>query len=327
MNVEICFYSELTLFGKVYSNFSNMRTEFAWMTALNASHCPLHSIIGLKETSIKYDLGIVIIPKNISNLVDTDIVNQVRKQCKKVAFMQEGPSWYFQELPVNQSLWFFSVMQACDFCLAHNTVDCEYYEGLLNIPCFINPTLIVDSPIKDLAVKTKSQRQHIILGGNLGRWYGGFDSLVTSLQALNKTSSVEQIWAPSMGRMTREELNVEGLHHLPYRDWKNWMGDLNNFKYAVHLNPNSIGGTFSLNCAYLGIPCISNIDTNTQRLCFPDLSVRSNDIKTSVHLLTQLIQNEQFYDDCVKKAYHLYHEYFSLEVYLRTWQEIIQKVF
>ena len=80
-----------------------------------------------------------------------------------------------------------------------------------------------------------------------------------------------------MGRKKNDENNVQGLNHLPYLNWKEWIYNLAEFKYAVHLNPNTIGGTFSLNCGYLGIPCIGNVHQNTQRLCFPDLSVEAHD--------------------------------------------------
>jgi len=38
-------------------------------------------------------------------------------------------------------------------------------------------------------------------------------------------------------------------------------------------------GTFSLNCAYFGIPCIGNEKVDTQRLCFPELSVDVENIE------------------------------------------------
>ena len=85
--------------------------------------------------------------------------------------MQEGPSWYFQDLSINNSFWFYNIMLNSDFILAHNSRDKEYYEGLLNKNCYINPTLMIEDPINISQVSRKGT----IIGGNLVRWYGGFN--------------------------------------------------------------------------------------------------------------------------------------------------------
>ena len=129
-----------------------------------------------------------------------------------------------------------------------------------------------------------------------------------------------------MGRMDKLETQIEEINHLPYMQWDEWISTLNNFKYAVHLNPNTIGGTFHLNCAYLGIPCIGNINTNTQKLCFPDLSIESDDIKKGKKLLKKLRRDEEFYLYCNNKAKKRYTKYFSEEVYKITWEKILKNL-
>jgi len=204
-----------------------------------------------------------------------------------------------------------------DFILAHNDKDKEYYEGLLNKKCYINPTLMIEDSIKDLPL---IERKDTIIGGNLRRWYGGFNSLIVA-QEFNTN-----IWAPQMGRMHAEEKQLEDLNHLPYMEWDQWMISLNNFKYAIHLNPNSIGGTFSLNCAYLGLPCIGNINSNTQRLCFPDLSIEPDNIKEAKLLVKKIRNNQDFYLHCSNKAKELYNKHFSEKSYNETWQKILNQI-
>ena len=57
--MKIAFFTEGNWSGKVPRNNPNMRTEMAWMCALEADHYNIHggSIQG------EYDLGICIIPK------------------------------------------------------------------------------------------------------------------------------------------------------------------------------------------------------------------------------------------------------------------------
>lgn len=309
--MNINWFSELPLKGKVDRSYKNMRTEFAWFVAQDANHTSLYELPNLEDNSV--DIGIIIIPKNVEKFLYMDILKNLKRVCKIYGFMQEGPSWYFQSLPLGESFWFYDIMLNADFVLAHNDVDKHYYEGLLNKPTYINPTLMIEDTIKDIRT---TERDGVMLGGNLVRWYGGFNSLIVASMTNSK------VYAPQMGRMLQEELSLSEIEHLPYMEWKDWINALNKVKYAVHLNPNSIGGTFSLNCAYLGIPCIGNIDSNTQRLCFPDLSFRSNDLVNAKKTMSRLITDKGFYDHCSTSAKLFYKDYFSENVYLNTWQKI-----
>lgn len=313
--MEIRWFSELPLDGKVDRDFTNMRTEFAWFVAQDAIHSNLFKLSQLADNSV--DIGIIIIPKKVEPFLDLDIVYHLKRVCKKYGFMQEGPSWYFQSLPLVQSFWFYNIMLNADFVLAHNDTDKSYYEGLLDKPVFINPTLMIEDSIKD--IKT-TERNGIMLGGNLVRWYGGFNSLIAAKE------SNEKIYAPQMGRMEKEELSLEDINHLPYMQWTDWIKALSRVKFAIHLNPNSIGGTFSLNCAYLGIPCIGNQDSNTQNLCFPSLSIRPDNMKAAKTLVKMLSTNETFYNNIVKSSKENYKKYFSEQVYKSTWKEILNKI-
>jgi len=87
--MKVAFFTEMNFNGKIPRTHTNMRTEFAWMVALNADH------YNLKQTPDKeYDLGIAINSKNSPEQVD---VERYKTKCKEVAVMQEGPFWYYQE--------------------------------------------------------------------------------------------------------------------------------------------------------------------------------------------------------------------------------------
>ena len=60
---KIAFFTEMGFTGKIERNHPNMRTEFAWMCALEADHHPIAEINN-NFRSYNYDLGIIIIPKN-----------------------------------------------------------------------------------------------------------------------------------------------------------------------------------------------------------------------------------------------------------------------
>lgn len=317
--MRITWFSEWTMdVESIPRDFKNMRTEYAWYVAQGASH---YSIKSLREGNVpKCDLGIIIIPKNVAALKPSewDIVAQLKDTCKKYAFMQEGPSWYFQELNLMETFWFYNVMLNADFFLAHNEIDYKYYEGLLNKRGYINPTLMITDLID---IIPHVERDNVIVGGNIGNFYGGFNSMIVGLEVADK------VYAPKMGRMKPEEKGVKEIEHLPYLEWYDWILKLNEFKYAVHLNPNNIAGTFSLNCAFLGIPCIGSMFTNTQRMCFPDLSVHPTDLRQAKNLIRLLRDDKKFYDNVSKKAKNMFKDFFSEKSYINNWNSILSKEF
>ena len=95
-------------------------------------------------------------------------------------------------------------------------------------------------------------------------------------------------------------------------NWKEWIHKLNEFKYGVHLMRTHAAGTFALNCACLGIPCIGYEGLDTQEICHPNTTVKLGDLKKARDIAKELRNNEEFYIHCsrgAKDAYQkLYHE-------------------
>ena len=101
------------------------------------------------------------------------------------------------------------------------------------------------------------------------------------------------------------------------------MNVLSTFKYAVHLMPTVAAGTFSLNCAYFGIPCIGNIKVDTQRLCHPDLSVAVDDIEKARSLANRLKNDPNFYNKCSNQTKELYNEHYNLDLWKTKMHNIL----
>ena len=87
--------------------------------------------------------------------------------------------------------------------------------------------------------------------------------------------------------------------------------------------PNITAGTFSLNCSFLGIPCISYVDADTQRLCQPMLSVDRFDLESARNLAKQLRDDEDFYKECSESALSNYKKHFHEEVFLTKMNKIL----
>ena len=291
--MEIAFFTEGQYQGKVSRDNNNMRTDLAWICSLEADHWNVN-----QSPNQQYDLGIVIIPKKNPQFN----LNKIKQYCNKVAVMQEGPNWYWQDYPLQQQIWYYNTIQEADFMFVHNTLDKKYYEGLTGKECKILSSLMIEDSIKNLP---QVERKNIIIGGNFCSWYGGFDSYVTAQEADCP------IYIPSMGRKIEGEEQMPNLNHLPYMNWVEWIKTLNNFKYGIHLMRTHAAGTFALNCAYLGIPCIGYEGLDTQETCHPYLTVKLGDLATAKEKLIQLKSDKQWYDKCSIIAKEQYQKYYQ----------------
>jgi len=317
MKYKILFLTESGFLGKVPRHLAaNGRVDLAWQSVLDSEHLPLipefiNKIEYIFDKSRHYDFAIVILPKNLSELADKytadKLIMRLKQVANKIVFMQEGPHWYFQDYSVELQKWHMRFVGRCDFIFCHNLIDISYYEGLHpEKRIFVMPSVMIEDNIKDALDIVKQDKN--IIGGNFCRWYGGFDSL-----AIVSQMNPFKTWAPSMGRKQRDEEKV--VTHLPYMAWADWIHKLAEFKYAVHMMPTVAAGTFSMNCAYLGIPCIGNKQLDTQRLCFPDLSIDIHDISKAIRIGTNLFNDKESYDYISKKAQKQYEKMFSEKAY------------
>jgi len=299
--MSIAFFTEMGFEGKIPRNHPNMRTEFAWMCALNADHYNYKSI-----PNKEYDLGIIIIPKKNPNFD----INTLKNCCNKIAVMQEGPHWYFQDYSLDKQIWYYNTLTSADIIFTHNKIDKKYYEGLTNHKDVrVMRSLMIEDSIGEL---NKVERKGVLIGGNFVNWYGGFDSYIVASEHYDP----DYISAPSMGRKQSGEEQL--INHLPYLSWKDWIHELNNFKIGVHLMRTHAAGTFALNCAYLGIPCIGYEGLDTQEICHPDLTVKVGHLDEAKEILGKLKNNSYLYKECSSTAKQNYKKYYHENIFNST---------
>jgi len=276
--MKIAFFTEMAFLGKVSRTHDNMRTEFAWMVALDADHFPIGHTP--KE---KYDLSIVIIPKKNPGFD----IERMRGFSDKIAVMQEGPNWNWQDYTLEKQVWYYNTCCSADIIYTHNELDRKYYKGLCNHnDVRVMPSLMIEDAVGKL--KTED-RKDVIIGGNFVSWYGGFDSMIIA----KELSRGGNVYAPSMGR--KQELEEQLVTHLPYMNWKQWIHELNKFKFGVHLMRTHAAGTFALNCAYLGIPCIGYQGLDTQVILHPETTVEIGDLESARKIAENLRNDKEFY--------------------------------
>lgn len=306
--MKIGFFSEAGYEGKVPRNHPNMRTDVAWVCALNATHHPIPTLQNLPNNL--YDVGIMIIPKKRERLLNYPLLEQYRRVCKKVTVMQESYYNYWQDSEIAEQIWYFNFITEMDLIFCHNDVDLLYYSGLTNIRTELLPSLMITDGIK----RKEDLGEGLIIGGNWVRDYGGFDSYQVGLEI------TDDITAVTTGRMKKEEEQM--LKHLPWMMWSEWIKVLSKFKYGVQLGT-AAAGTFNLNCSFHGIPCIAYSNSNTQNILHPLTTVELGDMDNAKHIARKL-KDDKFYKLCSETTLKRYELYYSESKFIENTQRIFR---
>jgi hypothetical protein len=312
--MKIAFFTEGGYEGKV-PRTAPMRTDQAWICALDAVH---HCVFKLNEITDKYDIGVLIIPKEKNREILSNqnypLVENIRNYCEKVIIMQEGCHWDWMEDPVNTMVWFYNQLLDADLLLCHNDADVKYYKGITNIESLVLPTLMIEDNIK-----TADKEDRVFVAGNWHLTYRGFDSWIIS----------NEFDLPKYGFKAgkyKDGEDVNGINYLPWMDWHSFMYELSKCKYGIQTYQSS-AGQFPLNCAYLGIPCIGYNDVNTQVNLFPETSFDRGDIVAGRKIARKLIGDSGFYKRVSGQAKDLYYSKYTENKFLDNWNNIVKKLY
>ena len=307
--MKIGFFSEAGYEGKVPRNYDNMRTDVAWVCALDATHHPIPKLRSLPNNL--YDVGVMILPKNRKPLLDwfpNPVLEEYRRVCKKVTIMQESYYNYWQDSSITEQIWYFNFITEMDLIFCHNDIDLLYYNGLTNVRTELLPSVMITDDI----VRRNEWGDGVIIGGNWVKDYGGFDSYQVGLEI------TDDITAVTTGRMKPEEEQI--LKHLPWMMWTEWIKTLSQFNVGVQLGTAS-AGTFNLNCSFHGIPCIGYSNVNTQKILHPLTTVEVGDIDNAKHIAKKL-KNDKFYKLCMETTLKRYESHYTEKIFVEHWNGV-----
>ena len=301
--MKVAFFTEMQFNGKIDRTHPNMRTEFAWMVVMGATHLNMNDTV-----NERFDLGIVITPKNNPTSVN---LTHIKTMCDKVGVMQEGPFWLFQDYDLQKQIHYYNNLVDSDIIFTHNEQDRKYYKGLTNhSDVRVLQSLMISDAVGELPTEDRSG---IMIGGNMVSWYGGFDSFMLA------NSVTDEIYSPQMGRKQLGESEL-GITQLPYLQWNEWIKELNKRKLGIHMMRTHAAGTFALNCSYLGIPCIGYEELDTQRILHPNLSVENGDLETARKLVNKLWNDLDFYEENRILTKELYNKHYTDAVFKKNFK-------
>jgi len=317
--------SEMGFEGYFPVNYPNLRVLETQLLYLEAYHLPIQKIITEGKTykgSLLYNIGKGDFEKSyISDLYHNyhNIVGLLQEKFEGVYIYQDGEIGWWNQVDTRLQAWWYNQLRAASGILVPNSTDVSFYKGLFpDKEIKVIRSVMTDEGLDKSKFKPKENRT--IVTGPLTREYNGFSQL---LLAHNLDMPVD---IPPMGesRMPKDSWEMApnlGVNYLQYMTWAEWMYNLSRYKIGYMMSAATASGSFALNCAYLGIPCIGDKRADTQSILFPDLAVDVFDNEKALELTFKLKNDLDFYIEVSNKAKRLYKQEFTKEKMLKLLQD------
>ena len=324
MNIKYA-TSEMGFEGYFPVNYPNLRVLETQLLYLEAYHLPIQKIFNEGKTykgSLLYNIGKGGFEKPyISDLYHNyhNVVGLLQEKFDEVYVYQDGEIGWWNQVDTRLQAWWYNQLRAANGILVPNSTDIPFYKGLFpDKEIKVIRSVMTDEGLDK--TKFKPQENRTIVTGPLTREYNGFSQV---LIAHNTDMPID---IPPMGesRMPKDSWEMApnlGINYLQYMSWVDWMYNLSRYKIGYMMSTATTSGSFALNCAYLGIPCIGDKRADTQSILFPDLAVDVFDNKKALDLTIKLKNDLDFYIEVSNKAKRLYKKEFTKEKMLKLLED------
>ncbi len=324
MNIKYA-TSEMGFEGYFPVNYPNLRVLETQLLYLEAYHLPIQKILDEGKTykgSLLYNIGKGGFEKPyISDLYHHyhNVVSLLQEKFDGVYIYQDGEIGWWNQVDTRLQAWWYNQLRAANGILVPNSTDIPFYKGLFpDKEIKVIRSVMTDEGLDK--TKFKPQENRTIVTGPLTREYNGFSQV---LIAHNADMPID---IPPMGesRMPKDSWEMApnlGINYLNYMSWVDWMYNLSRYKIGYMMSAATASGSFALNCAYLGIPCIGDKRADTQNILFPDLAIDVFDNKKALDLTIKLKNDLDFYIEVSNKAKRLYKKEFTKEKMLKLLQD------
>jgi len=309
--------SEMGFEGFFPVNYPHLRVLETQLLFLKAYHLPINKILTenkIYEGDLLYNIGKGDFEKPyIQSLYQNhhNTVSKLKQKFKKVYIYQDGEIGWWNQVDTRLQAWWYNQLQVADGVFVPNSTDVNFYKGLFpHLDVRVIRSVMTDEGLDKSKFLPKENK--VIINGPMTLEYNGFSQIIL---AHNTGMPID---IPPMGesRMPKDSWDMAdnlGVNYLKYMSWTEWMYNLNRYKIGYMLVPAVASGSFALNCAYLGIPCIGDKRADTQSILFPDLAVDVFDNKKALELTLKLKNDLVFYNEVSIKAKALYNKEFTKE--------------
>lgn len=120
--------------------------------------------------------------------------------------------------------------------------------------------------------------------------------------------------------------NLEGINLVDRMNVDQWLGFIYTSKFGIDIHREFSGGNVSLEFGSLATPLIGNINLDTQRDIFPDLSFEFTDYGGIKNAINLLVHDKDFYEEVSRKALNNVKEKYNSKLITSTFNVELSKL-
>ena len=249
------------------------------------------------------------VPKNSIIFVQTPCSDEFNKLNKLLSIIDDNTIFINQESNIFDWFdWDARTQQAYIECLSKCKAFCYHSEHDRKVMEVFCSSFIKYPGCTNILAETSkkfNEGQYVVIPNPRQRHQRG---MISHKLASDNIKNIP-IYAMSYKRpITNELLTFPDEYILSNIELKNrmdlnkWFEFIYNSRFGIDIHQNFSGGNCSLEFGALGVPLIGNINLDTQRDIFPDISFEYNDyeqIKNAIHLL---LNDSDFYNEVSSKS-------------------------
>lgn len=124
--------------------------------------------------------------------------------------------------------------------------------------------------------------------------------------------------------MLPARVRIKNVSVYPRTSWPKYLAQLAQARVLIDLNDRETVGRNALDCAALGIACVSTARSDMQRRLFPETTLEDSwDVKTAFLLCRRLLQDKDFWEQVVTDAAKAVKQ-FDITVFRQRFESVFQ---
>ena len=302
-----------------YHKFDNHRLPQAYMELV-----PWYSIRWDSIDEIKDSNNIIVIQTPTNNELKS--LQKIEKllDTNTIFINQESSIFDWFDWPAAEQELYINILSKCKAFLYHN----EHDKNIMKV--FTNNFIKYPGCI-NFSVPTKKQfneGKYVFIPNPIKRYQRGMigHKLVSDTVKDTPIYSMRYNYPELKHNLSFPDCyKLEGINIQDRLSMSEWLGFIYNSKFGVDIHREFSGGNCSLEFGALGIPLIGNINLDTQRDIFPDLSFEFNDYDNIKKTINLLLTDKDFYEECSQKALDNTKEKYNSELIVNNFKQEINK--
>jgi hypothetical protein len=320
---NIIYYINELGFPNGYLNFERHRLPQAYMSMF-----PWYSLNWSSLSEIKGTKNTIFVQTPVSDELTKLKSLLPLLETNNIFINQESDIFSWFDWGAAEQETYVEILSKCRAFCYHSEYDASvmkvFTQNLVKYPGCVN--YFVDSP------KLFGEGKYALIPGPLKGYQRGLisyklasDNIKSMPVYATKYPRPQQIHQSSIFIPRPDLYKMKGIELINRMNVDEWINFIYGASFGIDIYRDFSGGNCSLEFGSLGVPLIGNINLDTQRDIFPDLSFEFNDYDGIKNAINLLLNDKDFFEEVSNKALTNTKEKYNSQIVVENFKQEINK--